>query len=206
MTTRRTRLILLIAIAAVTICGTSYAQTLIGSPGAGWQTWSVTPNSFTQADLNDNGAPYWDVQWAAAGSYGGGNLADKNAGFCMTSMGDCVGMGSAALAPGALPFWGMHYDSVNDGGGVRDNTVYFHSNGSTLIAVLYLNASANPTEINEIGWFETNSTGTVVGTRHKLYGGTGVYPHNLTPDRVGKVVIFTPTAYFGYYYSDVSNL
>lgn len=43
MTTLRARLILLIAIAAVTICGTSNAQTLMGSTGAGWQTWTVTP-------------------------------------------------------------------------------------------------------------------------------------------------------------------
>jgi hypothetical protein len=199
----RRSLILLAVLAAATICA-AHGQTLIGSPGAGWQTWSVTPNSFDQTDLNDNGAPFWDVQWAAAGSYGGGNLADKNAGFCMTSKGDCVGMGSAALAPGALSFWGMPYDSVNDTGGARDNSVYFHSNGSKLLAVLFLNASANPTEINEIGWFETNSTGAVVGTRHKLYGGTGV-SQDQTPDPVGKVVIFTPTAYFGYYYSDVSE-
>jgi len=196
-------LILLAVLAAATICA-AHAQTLIGSPGAGWQTWSVTPNSFDQTDLNDSATPFWDVQWAAAGSYGGGSLADKNAGFCMTSKGDCVGMGSAALAPGALPFWGMTYDSVSDTGGARDNVVYFHSNGSKLLAVLFLNASANPSEINEIGWFETNSTGTIAGPRHKLYGGTGVN-QDQTPDPAGKVAIFTPTSYFGYYYSDVSE-
>jgi hypothetical protein len=104
MTTRRTRLILLIAIAAITICPTSYAQTLIGSTGAGWQTWTVTPISSTQPDLNDSGAPWWDLQWAAAGSYGNSSLADKNPGFCSTATGDCVGMPSGAFAPGALPF------------------------------------------------------------------------------------------------------
>ena len=96
MTTPRIRLVLLIAIAAVTICGTSIAQTLIGSSAAGWQTWTVTPISSDQPNLNDNGAPWWDLQWNAAstnGAYSGG-YADKNPGFCMTATGDCVGIGS----------------------------------------------------------------------------------------------------------------
>ncbi len=44
----------------------------------------------------------------------------------------------------------------------------------------------------------------MIGTRHLLFGGTGV-DQNLTPDSVGKTVTFTPTRYFGYYYSDVSE-
>jgi hypothetical protein len=198
-TGRGISLIVLGAIAAVAICGTSYAQTLIGSPGAGWQTW--TPAT----DLNDNFAPYWDVPWGASGNYGGSN-AQKNVGFCLTSTGDCQGIGSALFAPGPLTFWGMHYDPVGDTGGARDNVVYFKSSGSNskLRATLYLNASANPDEINEFGWFETNATGNGVGTRHLLFQGTGT-DHNLIPDPVGKVVTFTPTKYFGYYYSDVSE-
>ncbi len=204
MTTPRTRLILLIAIAAVTICGTSNAQTLIGSPGAGWQTWTVTPISSTQPDLNDNGAPWWDLQWAASGSYGNSTLADKNPGFCMTSTGDCVGIGSQALAPGTLPFWGMPYSSVADTGGARDNKVYFRSAFGSLRATLYLNATANPNEVNDFGWFETNATGTIVGTRHLLFTGTGVTKDQI-PTPTGTSVTFTPTRYFGYYYSDVSE-
>jgi len=123
----------------------------------------------------------------------------------MTSTGDCQGIGSALFAPGALPFWGMPYDSVHDTGGARDNTVYFHNTVGALVATLFLNASANPAEINEFGWFETNATGSVVGNRHKLFQGTGEPPGSLTPDPVGKTVIFTPTTYFGYYYSDVSE-
>ena len=105
MTSQRTSLILLIVIAAVATSGNSSAQTLIGSPGAGWQTW--TPNK----DLNNNGKPYWDVPWGASGQYNGGNSAEKNVGFCMTSTGDCQGIGSANFAPGALPFWGKPYNS-----------------------------------------------------------------------------------------------
>jgi hypothetical protein len=207
----RKTFVLPIAIAACIACGTSYAQTLtggsggsgsgltlIGSPGAGWQTW--TPNT----NLNNNGAPYWDAQWGASGAYGG-DLAEKNAGFCLISAGDCQGIGSALIAPGALPYWGMPYDSVNDLGGARDNTVYFNSAGGQLKATLLLNMSSVPNEINEFGWFETNSTGTVIGTRHILFQGSGEPPGTLTPDRVGKTVTFTPTPYFGYYYSDVSE-
>ena len=199
MTSQRTSLILLTVIAAVATSGNSSAQTLIGSPGAGWQTW--TPNK----DLNNNGKPYWDVPWGASGQYNGGNSAEKNVGFCMTSTGDCQGIGSANFAPGALPFWGKPYNSVNDTGGARDNKVYFHSTGGKLKATLFLNASAVPSEINEFGWFETNATGAVVGARHKLFQGSGEPAGSLTPDPVGKTVVFKPTAYFGYYYNDVSE-
>jgi hypothetical protein len=47
-------LILLIATAAWASCATSYAQSILGSSGAGFQTWTAT-------DLNNNGAPYWDA-------------------------------------------------------------------------------------------------------------------------------------------------
>ena len=199
----RRNLILLTILVAATVCA-AHAQTLLGTPGAGWQTWSVTPISSTQPDLNDNGAPWWDLQWAAAGSYGNSSSADKNPGFCMTATGDCVGMGSGAFAPGALPFWAMPYDSAGDTGGARDNKVYFHSSGGSLLATLYLNSTANPNEVNDFGWFETNAAGTLVGTRHKLFSGTGVTKDQI-PTPIGTSAIFRPTTYFGYYYSDVSE-
>jgi len=197
-------LVLLVAAVMLAICAAGNAQTLIGTPGNGWQTWSVAPITSTQPDLNDNGSPWWDLQWAAAGSYGSSQFADKNPGFCMTATGDCVGMASAAFAPGTLPFWGTPYDSVGDTGGARDNKVYFRNNGSTLVATLFLNATANPNEVNDFGWFQTNSTGTVVGTRHKLFSGTGVTKDQI-PTPTGTAVVFTPTRYFGFYYSDVSE-
>jgi hypothetical protein len=118
-------------------------------------------------------------------------------------------MASGAFAPGAIPFWGMPYDAVADSPsgpapGARDNKVYFRSTGGSLVATLYLNATANPNEVNDFGWFETNSTGTVAGTKHKLFGGTGV-TKDLIPTPTGTSVTFTPTRYFGYYYSDVSE-
>jgi len=215
---RRRSFTLLIGMAVLAACVASYAQTssligspnpsLMGSPGAsGWQTWSVTPISSTQPDLNDNGAPWWDMQWNAAstnGAYGSG-AADKNPGFCITATGDCVGMASGAFAPGAIPFWaGTYYDPAADTGGARDNTVYFHSTGGSLVATLFLNATANPNEVNDFGWFETNSTGSAVGRKHKLFSGTGVTKDRI-PTPTGTSIAFTPTRYFGFYYSDVSE-
>jgi hypothetical protein len=46
---------LLTAMAVFTMCSASYGQTILGSAGAGFQSWTV-------ADLNNNGAPFWDAQ------------------------------------------------------------------------------------------------------------------------------------------------
>ena len=122
----------------------------------------------------------------------------------MTATGDCVGIGSGAFAPGAIPFWAMAYNSADDTGGARDNKVYFHSSGRTLIATLFMNATANPSEVNDFGRFETDSSGTVSGRKHELFSGTAVTQDQI-PTATGTSVFFTPTAYIGFYYSDVSE-
>jgi hypothetical protein len=178
------------------VCATSSAQTVIGSPGAGFQDWKV-------GNLNNNGAPFWDA-WTADYS---GNKNSKNVGYCLTGTGDCVGIGTHASAPGPLPYWGMPYNSGADTGGAFDSKVYFSLGPSVreLKATLEIQFTTKPGEINEIGWFETNSTGSVVGTRHVLFRGGGVPPGSATPDPVGKKVEFKPTEHFGYYFSDVSE-
>jgi len=125
----------------------------------------------------------------------------------MTSNGDCQGIGSALFAPGPIPFWAKYYNAATDVGGAIDPKMFFKSNsyGASYRATLYLNTATNTTEINEFGWFETNSTGTVKGPRHVLFQGSGNPPGSLTPDPVGKTVTFQPTQYFGYYYQDVSD-
>lgn len=214
MTTCRTRFILMIAATAVAICGASNAQTLIGSAGAGWQTWNLAQDVHrSYIDLNSNGAPFWDVPLLTFGGYNATKSpANKSVGWCLTSTGDCQGLGSAVNAPGPLPFWGGPYDSVADdpagpAPGAIDPVVYFKTSspGQSFQATLYLNSATNTYEINEFGWFETNITGTVKGTRHVLFQGAGNPPGTNTPDPVGKVVNFTPTQYFGYYYLDVSD-
>ena len=69
---------------------------------------------------------------------------------------------------------------------------------------MYLNATANPSEVKDFGWFETNSTGSIVGTRHLLFSGTGI-TYDQIPTPTGTSIVFTPTRYFGFYYSDVSE-
>lgn len=192
---RMHRLILLIAMAVLTTGSASHAQTVIGSPGAGFQNWKAS-------NLNNNGAPFWDAPTTNTQ----GHPDSKNVGYCLTGGGDCVGINSQLFAPGPLPFWGMPFDSATDANGALDPKVYFRRKGDQkLKATLKLQLSTVPVEINEFGWFETNATGSVVGTRHILFKGGGVPPGTLTPDTVGKTVTFKPTLYFGYYFSDVSE-
>ena len=102
----------------------------------------------------------------------------------------------------------MPFDSVNVAGGAFDPNVYFRRSHDeqALEATLELNLATVPGEVNEIGWFETDATGSFVGTRHILFQGGGVPPGSLTPDPIGKRVTFRPTEHFGYYFKDVSEL
>ncbi len=208
----KTALCLVTIIVLATLGTVSQAQTLIGSPGAGWQTWSLAVDDNSNfIDLNSNGSPYWDVPFLTfnnGGSVGyGGNPANKSIGWCLTSTGDCQGIGSALTAPGPLPFWGMTYDAAGDTGGLIDPKMYFRapSSGTSFQATLYLNTATNNREINQFGWFETNAAGTLNGRKHVIFQGSGYPPGTLIPDPVGKVVNFTPTQYFGFYYEDVSD-
>jgi len=205
-------LCLVTVIALATACTASMAQTLIGSTGAAWQNWNLDKDSNGRfLDLNSNNQPFWDVPLLTFGGYYvNKSPANKSVGWCLTSNGDCQGVGSALVAPGPLPFWGMSYSASSDTGGAIDPKVYFKTNssGESFQATLYLNSATNTYEINDFGWFETDSTGTVSGAKHVLFHGTG-FPTNSaapgTPDPIGTVVNFTPTRYYGFYFSDVSD-
>jgi hypothetical protein len=192
-------------------CATSYAQSVLGSPGAGWQTWAAIPQ-----DLNNNSAPFWDAPTTTDPNYGGqdpgGPGKNKNIGFCLAGAGDCAAPnGLAGKPPGAIPFWGKPYNSASDQGGGLDPHVYFHSKGEerSLKARLLGNVSTIKVETNHIGWFETNATGSVIGKLHQLFqgghskgnSGQGLPP----PSPIGSTVNFTPTEYFGFYFIDVSE-
>ena len=232
--------IMLIALVCAT-SGIANGQTLIGSPGAaGWQSWSID-DILCGEELSGNNAldacipvsasvppyvttgtpaPYWNTEFGGSRPNDEGNPAEKNVGFCMTSTGDCQGIGSALFAPGPLKFWALTPFTPGNGalgtGGARDTNVYFKSSGTSTRsgfhgnsykATLYLNATSVPCGVNAFGWFETNAAGTVVGNMHELFSGTGEprYACALKPSPVGLTVTFTPTQYFGYYYSDVSE-
>jgi len=200
---RSLKLLIAAALWTGAICATSCAQTVVGSPGAGYQHWTVK-------NLDNDNAPFWDAPTKSFGSGGPSTPASKNVGFCLTGTGDCVGIGSHAAAPGPLPYWGMFYDSTTDNGGAIDPKVFFHrkpSDHDPLKATLELQftTSLEPKAINEIGWFETNATGSSLGPRHILFRGAGVPPGSQTPDPVGKKVTFKPTEHFRYYFGDVSE-
>jgi hypothetical protein len=230
----------LVALAVLATCATSHAQTLIGTQSVGqnigaWQSWSIddiecgeetsgngnTYNTCIPASgQSGTPAPYWNYEFGSSRPNDESYPAEKNVGFCMTSRGDCQGLGSALSAPGTLDFWALTYFTPGNGnlgkGGSRDPIVYFKNSGTSTRegyrwnsykATLYLNATAVPCGVNAFGWFETNSTGSIIGTRHELFSGTGEprYSCNSTPSAVGTSLTFTPTQYFGYYYSDVSE-
>jgi len=227
---------LLIAIAVGATVGSAHGQALIGSHGAaGWQSWSVDDilcgqesngnidsynTCIPASGTGGTPAPYWNSEFGAAQPNDERNPAEKNVGFCMTSTGDCQGIGSALIAPGPLKFWALTTFVPGNGnvgsGGARDPNVYFRNSGTrtstgfrwnSYRATLVLNNTAVPCGVNAFGWFETNSTGSSVGNMHQLFQGTGEprYECALTPSPVGTTVTFTPTQYFGYYYSDVSE-
>jgi hypothetical protein len=192
-------------------CATSYAQAVIGSPGAGWQQWNV------QQDLNNNGAPFWDAATTTDANYGGqdsgGPGKKKNIGFCLTGLGDCAAPNGLAGKPaGAVPFWGMPYNAASDTGGGMDLHVFFRAKSGeerSLKAKLLGNVSSIKVETNHIGWFETNATGTVIGKLHQLFQGghsSGSTGQGLPPPSpIGSTASFTPTEYFGFYFIDVSE-
>jgi len=79
----------------------------------------------------------------------------------MTSNGDCQGIGSALVAPRPLQFWAMPYNAATDTGGAMDPKMFFRTVrlATSYQATLHLNTATNTQEINEFGWFETNSAG-----------------------------------------------
>ena len=140
-------LILLIATAAWASCAPSYAQSILGSSGAGFQTWTAT-------DLNNNGAPYWD---AVTENYLG-DPTNKNVGFCLTGTGDCVGILTSVFVPGPIPFWGMSYNSAGDLLGAIDPAVYFRRAGEHLRPLCNFSCRASrPRSTNLAGLRRTRS-------------------------------------------------
>jgi len=174
---------------ALALPHSGYADTIIGSPGAGFQSWTTT-------NLNTNSAPYWDYPTNYSFPLG----TQANVGYCLTGTGGGAGRLTPGPPPGPIPFWGMSYNSANDTGGARDPNFFFEKDSpNPLQATLELQLSVFPNEINEFGWFETDSTGSMIGPRHLLFFGSP------NPDPAGTTVTFTPTQFYGYYYRDVSD-
>lgn len=132
----------------LSMAAATFADTIVGSGGAGFQTWADT-------NLNENGSPYWDNT-----SMDGTN---RNVGFYLT---DAL---TAHLegAPGALPYWGNAFNSITDTGGVADLNFFLQRNDPTSLAILELEV-AGRSNINEFGWYDTNSPAVL----HPLFSGS----------------------------------
>ncbi len=111
------------------------ADTIGGTAGAGFQSW-------TGANLNENDAPYWD-NTSLDGS-------DKNVGFFLTD----APTAPMAGAPGALPFWGNSFNPGTDAGGTADLNFTFNRSATSSLANLELEVAQNR-NINEFGWYDT---------------------------------------------------
>jgi len=171
---------------ALALASTSYGDTIIGSSGAGFQSWIGTPGP----NLNNNGAPYWDYPT----NYPFPPAQVGNVGFCLTT--GCAGNLLPGPAPGAIPFWGSMYDQKSDFGGQLDPNFYFQraAPGETIVATLQVSL-ARGGETNNFGWFERNADGTI-GHPQQLFSAT---------DTLGAHATFQPTGDYGYYFEDRSE-
>lgn len=161
------RAILIAAVCVLSVTSAAQADTIIGS--------SSSSGFVTGWTANNNGLPYWDQT-----SWDGSN---KNVGFCMTGTGGCT---MVSGAPGALPTW---VGNTATGTWTADPNFYFSSAGGNGNAVLQVEI-AGLAGSNILGWFETDATGSLIGTMHQLFAG---------PDSAGAVAAFAPTAYYGFY-------
>jgi len=197
---------------ALALPHSGYAVTIIGSPGAAFQSWTLN-------DLNTSSTPYWDYPTNYRDSTTGNlipSLNPANVGYCLTKTGGCNGVGpfdpTIPLSPntpppgtfdpppGPIAFWGMSFNSATDTGGAIDPNFFFSGDTpNPLQATLELQLSNGTNEINEFGWFETDSTGSMKGPLHRLFLGSP------KPDPAGTTVTFTPTQFYGYYYFDISE-
>jgi hypothetical protein len=122
--------------------------------GTGTNTWQ----SFTSADLDRDGSPYWDNT-----SLDGGN---RNAGFFLTGTGGVYSTNYLGANP---KFWGGSYNSAADTGGAADPNFYLHTNVTSHTEVLLIEVAALK-DANELGWYDVDQAGTK--TLHPIFLGS----------------------------------
>jgi hypothetical protein len=134
----------------------TFADTIVGSGSAAYQSWTAT-------NLNQNGSPYWD------------NVSidgDKqNVGYFLID----APTAPLTLAPGALPYWGNAYNSAADSGGMADLNFSFLSTALTNNASLKLEDAGNE-DINQFGWYDITHPSVL----HPLFLGPDAAPANQT--------------------------
>jgi hypothetical protein len=156
----------IIVVMSMTVAMPAFADTISGTPGAGFQSW-------TGANLNENGAPYWDNT-----SLDGSNM---NIGFFLTD----APTAPLAVAPGALPFWGNSFNSGTGIGGAADLSFTFNRSAALSLANLELEVAQN-SNLNEFGWYDTTDASVL-------------HPIFLGPDSAPASDEFSPSAQYGFY-------
>ena len=128
------------------------ADTISGTAGAAFQSWSIT-------NLNQNGKPYWDNV-----SLDGSNM---NIGFFLVN----APTAPLAGAPGALPYWGNAFNLSTDSGGTADLNFTFQRTASFSVASLQLEVAGNA-DINEFGWYDITNPSVL----HTIFAGPDSAP------------------------------
>jgi hypothetical protein len=82
------KLLLCAMLAGLLIIPNAFADTIAGTAGNDWRSWSA-------GDINLNSHPYWD-----SSSFDGAN---RNIGHYLTNTGFFTG---STAGPGAIPYWG----------------------------------------------------------------------------------------------------
>jgi hypothetical protein len=167
----------------------AFGDDLKGTAGFNWQSWDT-------GALGHDGVPYWDNT-----KFEG---AELNIGYYLTKTGGFAsGLPSGAYGsngPGvAYPFWGSTYVQSPESGGAADPNFFFQKTGinqaSTWEYELTNFDGKHPTlDGNIFGWFETDSTGSTVGTLHPIFDADSQTPV------VSSSLSLTP--YYGYYVSN----
>jgi hypothetical protein len=138
------------------------ADQIFGTAGSGFQTW-------TTANLNEDGTPFWDNTSTDG--------PQKNIGYCMAGGGGCT----ISPLPGALPYWGT-------ASGGADTSVYFGNTGPLAGGATMLIEIAGLASTNEFGWVGydplTNSLTTGLNV---IFTGS---------DTAGASATFTPSAFY----------
>jgi hypothetical protein len=117
----------------------AFSDTISGSGGAGFQSWTTN-------NISENGLPYWDNA-----SMDG---AEQNIGFYLVN----APTAPLADAPGVLPYWGNTFTSNSpESGGSADLSFFFQKNSSFSTAVLQLEV-AGRSNVNEFGWYDLSDT------------------------------------------------
>jgi hypothetical protein len=135
------------------------------------------------------GNPYWN-DFSLDGT-------NKNVGYFLTGTGGFSGGTNYA------PTKELTNGTANP---VNAQTAFNFVRDSTTEALVMLGAFSNfggmaaGTPFDVVGWYETDSTGTVNGTKHQLYaGGTEV-------GAIGTSMAFNPTAFYGFYITTCVSL